>query len=120
MVIDVAVPITAYPEMIAMVMREKQKVETPMYVFSHAGDGNLHIAIEGRIGDEKEWAAIERMNKTVISKALSLGGTATGEHGVGIGKRRFMDAEHGKSLEWMKGIKKLFDPNGILNPGKIF
>ena len=120
MVIDVAVPITAYPEMIAMVMGEKQKAEIPIYVFSHAGDGNLHIAFEGRTGDEREWALIERINEKVVSKALGLGGTATGEHGVGIGKRRFMEAEHRKSLAWMKRIKTLFDPNGILNPGKIF
>ncbi|MCP4544612.1 MAG: FAD-binding oxidoreductase, partial [Chloroflexi bacterium] len=50
----------------------------------------------------------------------SVGGTATGEHGVGIGKRQFMAAEHGASLEVMKRIKRLLDPNGILNPGKIF
>jgi D-lactate dehydrogenase (cytochrome) len=55
-----------------------------------------------------------------VSKALDLGGTATGEHGVGLGKKKYMTAEHGKSLEWMKHIKTLFDPNGILNPGKIF
>jgi D-lactate dehydrogenase (cytochrome) len=56
----------------------------------------------------------------MVARALAMGGTATGEHGVGIGKRKFMEAEHGSSLEWMKGIKSLFDPRGILNPGKIF
>ena len=120
MVIDVAVPITAYPEMIAFAREERQKAGVAAYIFSHAGDGNLHVAFEGRKGDEKEWALIERMNERVVSKALSLGGTATGEHGVGIGKKKFMEAEHGKGLIWMKGIKSLFDPNGILNPGKIF
>ena len=52
--------------------------------------------------------------------AISVGGTATGEHGVGIGKQKFMALEHGASLEMMKQIKNLLDPNGILNPGKIF
>ncbi len=52
--------------------------------------------------------------------AISVGGTATGEHGIGIGKRKFMALEHGASLEVMKQIKRLLDPNGILNPGKIF
>jgi D-lactate dehydrogenase (cytochrome) len=118
--IDVAVPIEAYPEMISVVMKEKQKVEIPVYLVSHAGNGNLHVALEGRTGDEKEWAVIEGINERVVSRALSLGGTATGEHGVGIGKRRFMEAEHGKALAWMREIKTLFDPNGILNPGKIF
>jgi D-lactate dehydrogenase (cytochrome) len=55
-----------------------------------------------------------------VAKALAMGGTATGEHGVGIGKRKFMEAEHGNSLAWMKKIKTLFDPKGILNPCKIF
>jgi D-lactate dehydrogenase (cytochrome) len=120
MAIDIAVPITAYPEIIAMAMEEKQKSGIPTYIFSHAGDGNLHVAIEGKRGDEKEWAVIEEISGRMVSKALTMGGTATGEHGVGIGKRRFMKAEHGDSLEWMKKIKTLFDPNGILNPGKMF
>jgi D-lactate dehydrogenase (cytochrome) len=120
MAIDIAVPITAYPEMIAMAMEERKKSGIPTYIFSHAGDGNLHILIEGKTGDENEWAVIEEMNGRIVSKALSMGGTATGEHGVGIGKRKFMAAEHGNSLEWMKKIKALFDPNDILNPGKIF
>jgi len=118
-VIDVAVPITAYPEMIAMARVEKKKAGIPGYIFSHAGDGNLHLAFQGREGDEKEWEIIDRVNRRIVSKALSMGGTATGEHGIGIGKRRFMEAEHGKGLEWMRRIKSLFDPNHILNPGKV-
>jgi D-lactate dehydrogenase (cytochrome) len=55
-----------------------------------------------------------------VEWVLSIGGTCTGEHGVGIGKRDFMYAEHGPSLELMRKIKQLFDPNGIMNPGKIF
>ncbi len=60
------------------------------------------------------------MTGRLVLKAIALGGTATGEHGVGIGKRPFMKTEHGKSLAWMQRIKTLFDPNYILNPGKIF
>jgi D-lactate dehydrogenase (cytochrome) len=56
----------------------------------------------------------------IVKKALEPGGTATGEHGVGIGKMKFMQAEHGRSLDWMRNIKDQFDPQGILNPGKIF
>ena len=74
----------------------------------------------GKTGDKKEWAIIDQLNELIVRKAIEVGGTATGEHGVGIGKRKFMAAEHGRSLEWMKKIKNLFDPNGILNPGKIF
>ncbi len=117
---DVAVPITAYPEMIAFARKESERAGVPGYILSHAGDGNLHLVLMWKTGDEREWAIIDQVNNNIVSKALAVGGTATGEHGVGIGKRKFMEAEHGKSLEWMKGIKSLFDPNGILNPGKIF
>ena len=120
MVIDVAVPITAYPEIIAFARQESEKTGMRGYILSHAGDGNLHLVFMGKTGDDSEWEIIDHVNQRIVSKALAVGGTATGEHGVGIGKRKFMEAEHGKSLEWMRGIKSLFDPNGILNPGKIF
>jgi len=120
MVIDVAVPITGYPEIIAFVREESENTGIPGYIFSHAGDGNLHLVLMGKKGDEREWEIIDHANQRIVSKALAMGGTATGEHGVGIGKRKFMEAEHGKSLKWMKGIKSFFDPNFILNPGKIF
>ncbi|MBW1705483.1 MAG: FAD-binding oxidoreductase [Deltaproteobacteria bacterium] len=120
LVIDVAVPISAYPEIIALATEESLKANIPGYILSHAGDGNLHLIFVGKNGDEKEWAVIDQVNARMVEKALAMGGTATGEHGVGIGKRKFMQAEHGNSLEWMKSIKDLFDPKGILNPGKIF
>jgi D-lactate dehydrogenase (cytochrome) len=60
------------------------------------------------------------MNSAIVQKALELGGTSTGEHGVGIGKARYMAKEHGAALDVMRDIKRVLDPNGILNPGKIF
>jgi D-lactate dehydrogenase (cytochrome) len=120
LVIDVAVPISAYPEIIAMAREESRAAGVPGYSISHAGDGNLHLVLMGKTGDEKEWTVIDQLSEHIVTKALSMGGTATGEHGIGIGKRKFMKAEHGISLEWMKKTKTLFDPNGILNPGKIF
>jgi len=120
MSLDVAVPITAYPELIAIARKERQKAGIPGYIFSHAGDGNLHLVFAGKTGDEKEWAVIEEVNQRIVSMALTMGGTSTGEHGVGIGKKKFMEPEHGRGLAWMHSIKNLFDPNGILNPGKIF
>jgi D-lactate dehydrogenase (cytochrome) len=120
LVIDVAVPITAYPEMIASANEELNTTGLTGYTISHAGDGNLHLNLIGKKGDKKDWDLIEKVSQRMVARALAMGGTATGEHGVGIGKRKFMEAEHGSSLEWMKGIKSLFDPRGILNPGKIF
>lgn len=119
-VIDVAVPISAYPEIISMARRESLDTEIPGYTFGHAGDGNLYLVFMGKTGDEKEWDIINQISDRIVKKAIALGGTATGEHGVGIGKRKFMEAEHGNSLVWMKRIKELYDPNEILNPGKIF
>lgn len=119
-VIDIAVPITAYHEIIAAAHEELVTTGLEGYTFSHAGDGNIHFVLIGKEGDDKSTALIHEVSGRMVSKAVSLGGTATGEHGVGIGKRRFMEEEHGNSLGWMKKIKGLFDPNGILNPGKIF
>jgi D-lactate dehydrogenase (cytochrome) len=90
------------------------------YYLSHAGNGNVHLNIAGKKGDTYEWNLIDQIVQRLVQKTVDLGGTATGEHGIGLGKRKFMKAEHGTSLEWMKKVKTLFDPNGILNPGKIF
>jgi len=119
-VMDVAVPVSAFPEIVSLAHTETKKANIPSYIFGHAGNGNLHLAFMAKEDDRTEWEIIDRIKDKIITKALSLGGTATGEHGVGIGKRRYMRLEHGKGLEWMKKIKELFDPNGILNPGKIF
>ncbi len=117
---DTAVPISAYPEIIVQAREEVAKGGVTAYIFSHAGDGNLHLKFAGRKDNKDDWRVINEINNRIVSKAISLGGTATGEHGVGIGKRAFMLKEHENSLIWMKRIKELFDPNGILNPGKIF
>jgi D-lactate dehydrogenase (cytochrome) len=120
-IIDVAVPISAYPEIIAYARECAEKAEgTTAYIFGHAGDGNIHLVIGAKPDDAPAWEAIDVLNRNMVEKALALDGTATGEHGVGIGKRKFMPAEHGASLGWMKRVKDLFDPNGILNPGKMF
>ena len=118
--VDVAVPLTAYPDMIKDAQQELEETGLAGYIISHAGNGNLHLNLIGESGNRGDWDLISDVSGRMVTKALAAGGTATGEHGVGIGKRRFMQTEHGSSLQWMKRIKSLFDPNGILNPGKIF
>jgi D-lactate dehydrogenase (cytochrome) len=118
--LDVAVPITAYSELIASINTEMEGTNLVSYYISHAGNGNVHLSIAGKKGDRKQWDRIHHIAEHLVQKSLELGGTATGEHGIGLGKRKFMVAEHGSSLEWMNKVKNLFDPNGILNPGKIF
>ena len=111
---------TGYPEMITLAKDEVEKAGIPGYIFSNAGDGNFHLVMMAKKGDTKEREAFETINNRIVSKAIRLGGTATGEHGVGLGKKQFMAVEHGASLEWMRRIKDLFDPKGILNPDKVF
>lgn len=115
---DVAVPISAYPELIAYVEHLKQEHQITAYMIGHAGDGNIHV--EFPYATEEEYAHRLELNRLIVMKALSLGGTATGEHGVGIGKAKYMPAEHGDGLDVMWSIKQTLDPNNILNPGKIF
>jgi D-lactate dehydrogenase (cytochrome) len=117
---DVAVPNSQYPELIKTISKEVAANNIIGYTLSHAGDGNVHLVVVGKKGDKKQWAKIDQVVNTLVNRALDLGGTATGEHGVGIGKRKYMATEHGSSLSWMQRLKALFDPNGILNPGKIF
>ena len=117
-IMDVAVPISSYPELIAYVEDLKASTNTVAYMIGHAGDGNVHVEFPYR--DETEYQNAMKLNDLIVLKALDLGGTATGEHGVGIGKARFMEREHGDALDVMRSIKAVLDPNGILNPGKIF
>jgi D-lactate dehydrogenase (cytochrome) len=120
MVMDVAVPITAYSALITDIRKELAGTNLVSYYISHAGNGNVHLNIVGTKGDQEQWDLIKEISHRLVSKCIELGGTATGEHGIGLGKRKYMVAEHGTSLQWMKRVKSLFDPNGILNPGKIF
>jgi D-lactate dehydrogenase (cytochrome) len=79
----------------------------------------ISMEILGIAGDERERHKVEA-GEEIVSFALEKGGTATGEHGIGIGKKKFMKREHGESLKLMRQIKELLDPKGIMNPGKIF
>jgi len=120
LVMDVAVPVAAYPELTHAIRRAQETYDLTSYFISHAGNGNVHLNIAGRKDDPQQWEQIHRLSEGLVYKTLELGGTATGEHGVGLGKRKYMAAEHGSGLKWMQRVKDLFDPNGILNPGKIF
>jgi D-lactate dehydrogenase (cytochrome) len=89
-------------------------------IFGHAGDGNIHWHTLVAPADDQALANGEQAARDLIRYALSVGGTATAEHGIGLGKRDFLVEEHGPAVEIMKKIKQAFDPNGILNPGKMF
>jgi D-lactate dehydrogenase (cytochrome) len=115
LIVDAAVPISRYPEMIIFSQKLVDENNATGYVFGHAGDGNLHVVL---VGDP--WSVLEHINTQIVTQAVELGGTCTGEHGIGIGKRKFMELEHGQSYQLMRQIKDLIDPKGLMNPGKIF
>ncbi|MCR4404004.1 MAG: FAD-binding protein [Candidatus Acetothermia bacterium] len=118
-VVDVAVPLSRYPELVEYAKWALQEHGLKGYLFGHAGLGGLHAELLYHPGEGDELDRAEAANAAIVHRALELGGTATGEHGVGLGKRRFMEREHGPSLELMRKIKALLDPNGIMNPGKV-
>jgi len=120
LVVDVAVPISHYSEIVRCAQRELGRSSLIGPTFGHAGAGNLHVEILYRPENRAERTRAHAANETIVFQALALGGTATGEHGVGIGKIPFMAREHGAGLELMKSIKRLLDPNHILNPEKLF
>lgn len=120
LVIDTAVPISKYSDMVEWGQRIVEKKGLKGYAFGHAGSGNFHMEILGIPEEKAQWQKVREAEEEIVHFALECGGTATGEHGIGIGKKKFMKKEHGESLTLMKRIKKLLDPNGIMNPGKIF
>jgi glycolate oxidase len=118
---DIVVPRSKIPDMVRKIEALKEKTGLTIVSFGHAGDGNIHfnIMLDKRNRDElkKAEAAIDAL----FEHTLELGGTISGEHGVGITKAPYIAKEIGSvELSLMKKIKKIFDPNGILNPGKIF
>ena len=83
------------------------------------GDGNFHVVLYCDRSDEAEVARVTTFYERLIHRAIAMDGTSTGEHGVGLGKMKFLEAEHGSGLAVMRQIKQALDPNNILNPGKI-
>ena len=118
---DVCVPPSQLPALVSGIKKLSQKYNIPIDTFGHAGDGNLHVNI---MADRKNPEKMERAEKAVeelFDMTLKLGGTLSGEHGIGITKAKFLENEVGKTgIDVMKRVKKAFDPDAILNPGKIF
>lgn len=118
---DITVPRSAIPEAVRRLKAIGAKYGLPIVIFGHAGDGNLHPNILFDKRDPEQWAKIEPMVSEVFDTSLKLGGTLSGEHGVGTLKRPYMERALGPaSIEMQKQIKKVLDPFNILNPGKVF
>jgi D-lactate dehydrogenase (cytochrome) len=98
---------------------DHSNVPFPVCLVGHAGDGNFHVIYLLDPASAEELAEARRLNERMVARALAMGGTCTGEHGVGYGKMQFLEAEHGEGLEVMRAIKRALDPDNRMNPGKI-
>ncbi len=117
---DVCVPISKLVECIKFAETEIQKYGLKAPMVGHVGDGNFHTTIMYDPLKKNDYKIIREFSNKLIDKSLSLEGTITGEHGVGIHKKEYLLKQHAKNIPLMKLIKKAFDPNNIMNPGKIF
>lgn len=118
---DITVPRSAIPEVIQRLRGISAKYDLPIVIFGHAGDGNLHPNILFDKRQPEQWAKVEQMVGEIFEASLALGGTLSGEHGVGALKRPYLERALGPvSIEVQKQIKRALDPMNILNPGKMF
>ena len=118
---DIVVPRDRIPDMVRKINTIRESTGLPMATFGHAGDGNIHFNLMIDKKNKKALEEAEAIIGTLFDYTLELGGSISGEHGVGITKAPYIDREVGQTeLALMKKIKAVFDPKGILNPGKIF
>ncbi len=117
---DVCVPISQLPACISAILEVIAKTSILAPLVGHVGDGNFHLVLLYDPADENETREARHINKSLVEMAIEMGGTCTGEHGVGLGKKAYLPAEHGPALDVMARIKRALDPDNIMNPGKIF
>ena len=118
---DVVVPRSSMADLVGFLEELGNKYGLPVPAFGHAGDGNIHVNVMLDKDSDQEMENAHALIKELFGKVIRMGGTITGEHGIGITKAPYLEMEIPKpGLELMKRIKKAFDPEGILNPGKIF
>jgi D-lactate dehydrogenase (cytochrome) len=114
---DVCVPISRLAECMVATRSELDAASFAATIVGHVGDGNFHVLC---MYDAAEASKVEAFAARLVERAQSMGGTCTGEHGVGLGKRKYLVAEHGDALDVMRAIKRTLDPDNRMNPGKIF
>jgi len=119
LLVDTCVPISRYAEMVDRAKAAVAEAGTTGFFWGHADDGNLHLGLLFDPADVRAKAAVQRVNHAVVEHSLVCSGTCTGEHGIGVGKLRFVEREHGNALPYLRRLKQALDPQGILNPGKM-
>jgi D-lactate dehydrogenase (cytochrome) len=116
---DVCVPISRLAETILATKRDIEAAGLLAPIVGHVGDGNFHLSLLIDPADPAEAARADALASRMVERALGMGGTCTGEHGIGYGKMAWLEAEHGAGVDLMRRIKAALDPDEILNPGKI-
>ena len=116
---DVCVPISRLAECIMETKADLDGSDVVAPIVGHVGDGNFHLAFVLDRDNAEEMAEANRLNDRLVMRALAMDGTCTGEHGVGMGKAKFLVAEHGDAVSVMRMVKNAIDPDGIMNPGKV-
>jgi D-lactate dehydrogenase (cytochrome) len=116
---DVCVPISRLADCVMETRADNAGASFPICLVGHAGDGNFHLLYVLDPGNEAEIEEARQLNERLVLRALAMGGTCSGEHGVGLGKMKFMAAEHGEALDVMRTIKRALDPDNRMNPGKL-
>ncbi len=117
---DVCVPISRLAECVTATQRDIAENKLVAPIVGHVGDGNFHVGLMVDLNDEDEVARVHAFLERLVERALAMDGTCTGEHGVGQGKMKYLEGEHGNpALEVMRAIKRALDPLDIMNPGKI-
>ena len=119
MVTDICVPISELARAVDETAADIAAASIPGPILGHVGDGNFHALLLVDPNAPEELDEAKRISDRMVERSLRLGGTATGEHGVGIGKLGFMEREHGDAWAIMGDVKKALDPQNILNPGKV-
>ncbi|MEO5358419.1 MAG: FAD-binding protein [Nitrospirae bacterium YQR-1] len=118
---DIVVPISRVADILVTIQKFSEKSGIPIACFGHAGDGNIHVNVMTDRSNKESVLKSEKIVREIFKATLDMGGTISGEHGIGLTKAKYIDMElDSVNLEVMKGIKKLFDPGNILNPGKVF
>ncbi len=116
---DICVPISHLAECILETQQDLAAANVVAPLVGHAGDGNFHLIIMLDADNREEFEKISRLSERLVERALKFGGTCSGEHGVGIGKLKYLQAEHGAALNVMRAIKQAIDPDNLMNPGKL-
>ena len=117
---DVCVPISRLAECVAATYEDIAQVSIPIALFGHVGDGNFHLVVLVDTDNAKEMEEAAWISSRVVERAIAMEGTCTGEHGIGLGKRKYLEKEHGAvAVDVMRSLKMALDPHNLLNPGKI-